>query len=61
MRLGLVGLNSIMQRFLTTTTGHASSEGEEEAEFGEYISFGVIPLAMTLGVLTRFTLAKWLP
>lgn len=52
-----------MQRFLdeTTTNGHASSEGEEEAEFGEYISFGVIPLAMILGVLTRFTLAKWLP
>lgn len=64
-----------MQRYLqsaTTTTSHDDDDGGGsahgiaegelgEAEFPEWIAFGVVALAMALGILTRTTLAKWLP
>lgn len=51
-----------MRRSLEETSH--SSDGSEEAEggaFPEYIAFGVLPVAMALGILTKTTLAKWLP
>ncbi|CAM9333885.1 unnamed protein product [Scytosiphon promiscuus] len=43
------------------SAGNHGEEGEEESEFPEWIAFGVVPLAMALGILTRTTLAKVLP
>lgn len=53
-----------MRRFLEETSissAEGASHGEEEGGFPEYIAFGVLPLAMGLGILTRTTLAKWIP
>lgn len=61
-----------MQRYLqeqsTSVTSHdegthtsTEAEGEGEDEFPEWIAFGVVALAMALGILTRTTLAKWVP
>lgn len=52
-----------MVRFLETATSdsvHTEGSGEEE-ERAEFISFGVLPLAMAIGILTRTTIAKWIP
>lgn len=48
-----------MHRALSET--EEAGEEHEENDFPEYIAFGVIPLAIALGILTRTTLAKWLP
>lgn len=53
-----------MQRYLQDTHDDAShGEGDEEEgnAFPEWIAFGVVALAMALGIITRTTLAKWLP
>lgn len=52
-----------MRRYLEDAAEDAAAgeEEEEEGGFPEYIAFGVLALAMSLGILTRTTLAKWLP
>lgn len=53
-----------MRRSLDETSASAHSadgEVEEEGGFPEYIAFGVLALAMALGIVTKTTLAKWLP
>lgn len=59
--------SNAMQRYLETTSsgsthvdGHATDE-EEDGGFPEWIAFGVVAVAMALGIITRTTLAKWLP
>lgn len=55
-----------MGRFLEETStsddgeGHAEG-GEEGVVFPDYIAFGVLAVAMALGIVTKTTLAKWLP
>ncbi|CAM9175603.1 unnamed protein product [Ectocarpus sp. 12 AP-2014] len=57
-----------MQRYLETTSSgsthvdsHATDGEEEDGGFPDWIAFGVVPVAMALGIITRTTLAKWLP
>lgn len=50
-----------MRRGLEETSHSDGSEGAEGAAFPEYIAFGVLAVAMALGILTKTTLAKWLP
>eukprot|EP00752_Nemacystus_decipiens_P004989 g4537.t1 len=50
-----------MQRYLEEDASHAEGGEEEEGGFPEWIAFGVVALAMALGIITRTTLAKWLP
>lgn len=50
-----------MQRYLESDASHAEGAEEEGGGFPEWIAFGVVALAMALGILTRTTLAKWLP
>lgn len=54
-----------MQRHLEdgSTSSHTASGASVEIDSGyaDYISFGVVPLAMALGILTRTTLARWVP
>lgn len=51
-----------MRRHLDLVGASVPAEGhEEEEKFADYIAFGVLVLAMALGILTRLTLAKWLP
>lgn len=37
------------------------SLGGEEEEGPEFIAFGMLTLAMAVGIITRRTLEKWLP
>ena len=48
-----------MQRYLSEDAAH--EDGAEDGDFPEWIAFGVVALAMALGIFTRTTLAKWLP
>lgn len=57
-----------MQRYLETTSSgsthvdsHATGGEEEDGGFPDWIAFGVVAVAMALGIITRTTLAKWLP
>ncbi len=48
----------MQQRYLE---GGAHEDGDEDGGFPDWIAFGVVALAMALGIFTRTTLAKWLP
>lgn len=50
-----------MRRSLEETSHSDGGEEAEEEGFGEYIAFGVLPVAMALGIVTKTTLAKWVP
>lgn len=58
-----------MQRYLedelssegTNSEDSLGEEGAEGAELPEWISFGVLTLALAVGIATRPTLGKWLP
>eukprot|EP00752_Nemacystus_decipiens_P009788 g8739.t1 len=61
---------TVMQRFLNDeedasvdafADGAEDSLGGEEEEGPEFIAFGMLTLAMALGIITRPTLEKWLP
>lgn len=54
-------LASEMERYLESIRDDAVGEEEEGGGFPEWIAFGVVALAMALGIITRTTLAKWLP
>lgn len=54
-----------MHRYLESAT-EATSDGtshsdEEEGHLPDFISFGVLILAMSVGIFTRTVIAKWIP
>lgn len=50
-----------MRRSLAETSASSHSSETEEGSFPEYIAFGVLALAMALGIVTKTTLVKWVP
>lgn len=50
-----------MQRYLNDEPSADGADAEEEEEGLEYLAFGMLTLAMAVGIVSRPTLAKWLP
>lgn len=56
---GHSGSGRTMRRLEDTSADTGS--GHEDGEGSDYISFGVLVLALSVGIFTRVTIAKWIP